>query len=274
MIRSLLNGIPRDQLSVLDRGLQFGDGLFETLAIVENNLCLWDQHMQRLQAGCARLGIAAPDCRLLRQEATRLVADQRQAALKIIITRGVSERGYKPATAASPTRILSLSSWDGPCSDPLRVSVSHRRLGWNPDLAGIKHLNRLEQVLARMDCAEDVQEALMLDMQDQVVEGIMSNLFFHKRQQLFTPSLDQCGVEGVVRKLVLAMAKDRDIEIITGRFTLDEVLQSDALYLTSALGGIRFVSEITGHDWKPKTSFHPFLAEVAERVFCKDDSVC
>ncbi|WP_456377511.1 aminodeoxychorismate lyase [Thiolapillus sp.] len=267
MIRSLINGIPRDQISILDRSLQFGDGLFETLAVVENRVCLWNLHMQRLQAGCKRLGIVAPDARLLYQEAIQLVADQQQAALKIVITRGASERGYKPAAAVPPTRILSLFSWDGPCSDPLRISVSSRRLGHNPDLAGIKHLNRLEQVLARMECAEDIQEALMLDVQGQVIEGIMSNLFIHKGQQLFTPLLDHCGVEGVTRKAVMDKAKDKDVEVITGNFTLDEVLQSDALYLTNSLGGIRFISGISGYDWKPCASFHPVLAEAAASIF-------
>ncbi len=267
MIRSLVNGIPQDQVSILDRGLQFGDGLFETLAVVENRLCLWNLHMHRLQTGCKRLGIAAPDTRLLHQEATRIVADEQQAALKIIVTRGASQRGYKPAAGASPTRILSLFSWDGPCSDLLRISVSTRHLGHHPDLAGIKHLNRLEQVLARMECAEGIEEALMQDVQGRVIEGIMSNLFLHQGQQLLTPMLDQCGVEGVVRKLILDVAKDKDCEIITGDFTLDNVLQSDALYLTSALGGIRFVSEIAGHDWKPGASFHPLLAEAATGVF-------
>lgn len=267
MIRSLVNGIPRDQVSILDRGLQFGDGLFETLAVVDNKVCLWDRHMRRLQAGCKRLGIPAPDVQLLHQEAMQLVADERQAALKIVITRGASERGYKPAAGTSVTRIFSLFSWDGPCSDPLRISVSTRRLGHNPDLAGIKHLNRLEQVLARAECAEDVQDALMLDMQGHVIEGIMSNLFLHKGQQIFTPLLDRCGVEGVVRKLVLDVAQNKDIEVVSGDFTLDDVLQSDALYLSNALGGIRFVSGISGYGWKPKTSFHPVLAEAAASVF-------
>jgi len=267
LIRSLVNGIPRDQVSILDRGLQFGDGLFETLAVVDNKVCLWGRHMRRLQAGCKRLGIPAPDASLLHQEAMQLVMDERQAALKITITRGASERGYKPAAGASPTRIFSLFSWDGPCSDPLRVSVSTRRLGHNPDLAGIKHLNRLEQVLARAECVENVQDALMLDMQGHVIEGIMSNLFLQKGQQIFTPLLDRCGVEGVVRKLVLDVAKNQDAEVVSGDFTLDDVFQSDALYLTNALGGIRFVSEISGHDWKPKTSFHPVLAEAATSVF-------
>ncbi len=267
MIRSLVNGIPRDQVSILDRGLQFGDGLFETLAVVDNKVCLWERHMRRLQAGCNRLGIPAPDLPLLHQEAMQLVMDERQAALKIVITRGASERGYKPAAGVSPARVFSLFSWDGPCFDPVRISVSNRRLGHNPDLAGIKHLNRLEQVLARAECEENVHDALMLDMQGHVIEGIMSNLFLQNGQQVFTPLLNRCGVEGVIRKLVLDVAKNQDTEIISGDFTLDDVLQSDALYLTNALGGIRFVSEISGYDWKPKTSFHPVLAEAATSVF-------
>lgn len=262
-----MNGSPGDQVSILDRGLQFGDGLFETIAVVNNQPCLWDYHMQRLQRDCRRLGIVVPDTQLLGQEARMLVADEPLAVLKITISRGISERGYKPAFPAAPTRILSLFSWDEPCSDPIKVSISPRRLGHNSELAGIKHLNRLEQVLARVECPDDVDDALMLNQQGHVIEGIMSNLLLQRGKQLFTPSLHCCGVEGVVKQLILDVARDKGIAIKTGDFSLDEVLQSDALYLTSSLTGIRFVSEIAGYDWRPEVAFHPMLRQAAIPVF-------
>ncbi len=267
MIRSLVNGQPRDQVSILDRGLQFGDGLFETVAVTNNRPCLWGYHVQRLQSGCDRLRIAFPNVRQLSQEAQQLIDRQQQAVLKITVTRGVSERGYKVPAESSPTRILSLFHWDGPSMDQMRIVVSHRRLGNNADLAGIKHLNRLEQVLARLECPEGTQEALMQNQRGYIIEGIMSNVFFQRGTQLFTPSLDRCGVAGVVRQLILDVAEGEGIAIKMGNFTLDDVLQSDALYLTSSLGGIRRVADVMGYDWRPGTVFHPLLAKAAKQVF-------
>lgn len=267
MIRALVNGKPGDQISLLDRGVQFGDGLFETIAVANHKPCLWNYHVQRLQSGCERLGIAAPDAQVLEQEALDLIAQQQRAVLKITVTRGISERGYKYASSEAPTRILSLFPWNSPCSETLSIAVSDRRLGHYPDLAGIKHLNRLEQVLARADCPETVQEALMLDQQGHVIEGIMSNLFIQRGQKLFTPSLRYCGVEGVVKRLILEMAKERSMAIETGDFSLEEILRADALYLTNSLTGIRFVSGIAGYDWQPGTGFHSLLEEATEQVF-------
>ncbi len=268
MIRSLVNGEPRDQVSVLDRGLQFGDGLFETIAVTGGHPCLWDYHMQRLQSGCERLGITSPDVCLLKQEALELIADRSEAVLKITVTRGISERGYKPDPYESPTRILALFDWDGPDSDMLKIAVSPRHLGHNSDLAGIKHLNRLEQVLARAACPEDVDEALMLDHRGHVIEGMMSNLFCQEGQRLYTPSLQRCGVAGVVRALILEIAKEQGEHIEKGDFMLQDILQADALYLTSSLAGLRFVSRISGYDWHARTAdVHPLLKEAARRVF-------
>ena len=268
MIRSLVNGEPRDQVSILDRGLQFGDGLFETLAVTAGHPCLWEYHIQRLQAGCERLGITAPDACLLEQEARELLADQQRAVLKITVTRGISDRGYKPSPHPSPTRILALFDWDGPATHALKIAVSRRRLGNNPDLAGIKHLNRLEQVLARAECPADIDEALMLDHAGNVIEGMMSNLFFQKGRQLYTPSLQHCGVEGVVKALILDIASRRKVQIETGNYTLEDVLQADALYLTSSLAGVRHVSQIAGYDWRPQVAeLHPVLADAGRQVF-------
>jgi 4-amino-4-deoxychorismate lyase len=247
--------------------LQFGDGLFETIAVTNNRPCLWDYHVQRLQSGCDRLRIAFPDARQLSLEAQQLIDKQQQAVLKITVTRGVSERGYKVPAESSPTRILSLFHWDGPTTDQLCIAVSRRRLGNNADLAGIKHLNRLEQVLARSECPEDAQEALMLDQRGYIIEGIMSNVFFQRGAQLFTPSLDRCGVAGIVRQLVLEVAEAEGVAVNIGDFTLDDVLQSDALYLTSSLGGIRCVADVMGYDWRPGTVFHPLLAKATKQVF-------
>ena len=265
MIASLVNGIPGDRVSILDRGLQFGDGLFETLAIVEGQPCLWDSHVARLAASCARLGIPMPDTGVLKNEARELIGGQQQAVLKIILTRGCSERGYASADAGA-TRILSLFSWDGPAHTPLRVAVLSRRLGLNPSLAGLKHLNRLEQVMARRELPADAGEGVMLDIEGRLAEGIAANIFLQQADRLLTPRLDECGVAGVVRQLIMDTGQDMDMPVEETRLYLQDLLNADALYFSSSLLGIRRVYAIIGQDWQPGLETHPVMEAARRRV--------
>jgi len=266
LIASLVNGIPGDQVSILDRGLQFGDGLFETLAIIDGQPCLWDSHVARLAAGCSRLGITMPETGVLKGEARELIGGHRQAVLKIMLTRGCSERGYAPADTTA-TRILSLFSWDGPADSPLTVDISSRRLGLNPALAGLKHLNRLEQVMARRELPPDAGEAIMLDINGRLVEGIAANIFLQQGDRLLTPRLDESGVAGVVRQLVMDTARDMNMPVEEMRLYQQDLLNSDALYYSSSLLGIRRVSSIIGQDWRPALDVHPVMDAARGRVF-------
>ena len=266
MIASLVNGIPGDRVSILDRGLQFGDGLFETLAIVGGQPCLWDSHIARLAAGCARLGIPMPDTGVLKNEVRKLIGGRQQAVLKIILTRGCSERGYAPADT-TVARILSLFSWDGPADTPLRVAVSPRRLGRNPALAGLKHLNRLEQVLARRELPADAGESVMLDIEGRLAEGIAANIFLQQADRLLTPRLDECGVAGVVRQLIMDTGQDMDMPVAETRLYKQDLSSADAIYFSSSLLGIRRVSAIIGQDWQPGLETHPVMDAARRRVF-------
>ncbi|WP_456374581.1 aminodeoxychorismate lyase [Thiolapillus sp.] len=267
MIASLVNGIPGDQVSILDRGLQFGDGLFETLAVVNNQSCLWDAHMARLAAGCSRLGMRMPDVNLLAEESRSLIGDHQQAVLKIILTRGCSTRGYAVPADTPETRILSLFSWDGPTSQTLKINIASTRLGLNPQLAGLKHLNRLEQVMARRELPSDCQESILLDAQGRVVEGIAANLFLQQEDQLKTPLLDACGVAGVARQLIMNTARAMNMPVEEMRLQPQDLLQADGLYLSSSLMGICSVSAIQGQNWQASRLSHPVMEAASKRIF-------
>jgi 4-amino-4-deoxychorismate lyase len=267
LIQSLINGKPRHRISVLDRGLQFGDGVFETLAVINHRPCLWDYHLQRLQQGCQRLGISCPEESQLLQESLSLLENRSPAVLKIIITRGESERGYKSDSDAAPTRILNVNFWHGPDFSPVKIAVSNHRLGDNPHLAGIKHLNRLEQVLARADCPDEAYDALMQDQQGHVIEGIMHNIFVQKNKELCTPSLKHCGIDGVIRRLIVEQAQAQSMPVSICKLNLEDILQADALYLSNSLSGIRAVSGIVGYDWKPSASDHPVVEQTIKNIF-------
>ncbi|MEK7261447.1 MAG: aminodeoxychorismate lyase, partial [Pseudomonadota bacterium] len=160
----LVNGVAVDTVSARDRGFQYGDGLFETIAVSRGTPLLWERHAQRLLAGAVRLDMPPPETALLRAETDRLCRGVERGVLKIIFTRGISGRGYRPDASASTTRALSLSPWpDYPPSwsgEGVVVRLCQTRLASQPRLAGLKHLNRLEQVLARAEWDDEYAEGL------------------------------------------------------------------------------------------------------------------
>lgn len=238
----LINGQPQHQLDAGDRGLLYGDGLFETLAVTEGRPQHWERHLRRLSAGCERLRIPLPDTALLEAEAARLCRDAQRAVLKLVLTRGAAGRGYRMPLEASPTRLLALYPWpDYPAryyTEGVEVRVCQTRLGLNPALAGIKHLNRLEQVLARAEWGDEVQEGLMLDTEGGVVEGTMSNVFLVAGGRLLTPVLTRAGVAGIMRERILEAAGGQGIDVEVRPLGLADCEAAEGLFLTNSLIGI------------------------------------
>ena len=240
---TLVNGQAGMNLSVADRGLQYGDGLFETLALRDGEPLLWDRHVQRLGEGCRRLGLPAPEARLLREEVTRIAGTEARAVAKIILTRGTAGRGYQADAAGSATRIVQRLPWPAyPVAagkEGVAVRWCETRLARQPKLAGMKHLNRLEQVLARAEWQDDYAEGLMHDTDGLVIEGTKSNLFLVRDDgTVVTPDLSQSGVAGVMRAQVLDSAAAMGMRCIIQAVPTDMVESAHELFLTNSLIGI------------------------------------
>lgn len=247
--RVLIDGIETTQLDVMDRGLQYGDGLFETIALSDGQLPFWSYHWQRLRHSCQRLNIPLPDKNLLEQEIASLINNQAQGVVKLILTRGRGERGYVAPAPCKPTRILMLSGkTDYPPQfyrQGVRLYACQTRLAINPALAGMKHLNRLEQVLARNEWqGNDYQEGLLLDVNGHVIECCMSNIFWVNRDCLYTPDLSGSGVAGVMREIVMQLAKQKSISIKMGLWSTSELVDAEEIFITNSLIGIWPVSYI------------------------------
>ena len=242
-LATLVNGEPLDCIASTDRGLLYGDGVFETLAVQDGSCRYWLQHLLRLQAGCERLAIPAVDSELLATEARRLVAAAGRGVLKIIVTRGSGGRGYRVPEQSIPTRILQLHPWPdfatSCAADGVGVRLCKTRLGHNSALAGIKHLNRLEQVLARQEWDDpDIMEGLLLDTEGRLIEGTMSNLFMISKGVLQTPDLHSCGVAGVMRSVILELAGQQALETGICDLRPADLAQADEVFLTNSLIGI------------------------------------
>lgn len=241
--RTLVNGHASDNVSVRDRGVQYGDGLFETLAIHEGVPRHWDRHLARLVRGCQRLLFPSPDGELLLSEVTQVCAQVQRGVLKLILTRGTGPRGYRVAERVTPTRILATYPWpqfpDGYYQDGVTARICSTRLGHNPVLAGIKHLNRLEQVLARNEWNDpEIAEGIMLDLEGRVIEGTMSNLFLVHGNALATPDLSACGIRGIMRELILERSEDLGISPHIRPIGLDEVYAAQEAFLCNTVIGI------------------------------------
>ncbi len=237
-VRTLINGTPTDQVPIVNRGLQYGDGLFETIAVRAGRPLLWARHAERLLHGAHRLGLDAPDMARLADEVHTLSATAERAVVKLLLVRRGHERGYRPATGEAD-RIVSLLPWPSRSLPAAGVDLvwCRTRLARQPRLAGLKHLNRLEQVLAQQELG-GCREGLMQDTEDWVIAGTMANVFLVEHDALVTPRLEQAGVAGVMRAEVLATAQTLDIPARVEDVTRDRVLAADAVFLTNAVIGV------------------------------------
>jgi 4-amino-4-deoxychorismate lyase len=229
--------------------LQYGDGIFETMRIRRHAVRLLDLHLQRLFEGCRRLRIDAPEEHALRRELEQAASRRASGVLKLVLTRGVGPRGYRPTGAERCTRILTLAPLPSAAAlslaKPITVRVCRMRMGTNEHLAGMKTLNRLESVIARSEWTDKrIFEGLMRDGDDHIVCGTMSNLFLRKGRWLVTPLLDRCGVAGVMRRWVLEQASALRLVPTERRVGLQDLQGAEEIFMTNAIAGVLSAAEI------------------------------
>ncbi|MBQ0784741.1 MAG: aminodeoxychorismate lyase [Amphritea sp.] len=245
----LINGQSEQSVPVTDRGLAYGHGLFETITLNQNTAIAWIAHLTRLKTDAERLLIPLPENidQLLEQDLAKLLSLQSvtpdRMVLKITITRGCGGRGYAVEDSVSINRIVQLNPFphfsDMPSEQGISLRLCATRLAIAPQLAGIKHLNRLEQVLARSEWhSSDFREGLVLDAEGFLAEGTMSNLFWCQNGVLYTPELDRCGVNGIVRQRIIGIAEEHGITLVSGRYTPECLNTADEIFVCNSVIGI------------------------------------
>jgi 4-amino-4-deoxychorismate lyase len=265
--RRLVNGVETSAVSVDDRGLQYGDGLFETMAAVDGRVRNLERHLDRLAEGCRRLGMPAPDRAQIELECEKALEGLGAGAVKLMVTRGPGPRSYRPPLEPSITRII-VSSAPKPRNDPddgIVVRLCDTPLGLNPVLAGLKHLNRLEQVMA---CSEwndpAVAEGLMSSVDGRLISATAANVFIVQGGRLRTPDIRDCGVAGVMRGVVLAAAGELSIPADVADLRTEDLAAADEVFLTNAITGVRPVGEVLGVRRYPATG--PVTRALDERT--------
>jgi len=247
-----IDGAPAASVDVLDRGLHYGDGLFETIACRAARPRFLDLHLERLAEGCARLGIAYQDFDPLGAQIRALAAAHEASLIKLLLTRGsATGRGYGPEGGERARVVLLQYPW--PQEDPalsehgVAVRTAHGRLGENPRLAGLKHLNRLEQVLIRAEWRDPaIHEALVFSSSGWLISGTMSNVFLVTSGRLMTPALTQAGVRGVMRKVVLREAQAAGLSVGEGALDAAALAAAEEIFLTNARIGLWPVRSLDG----------------------------
>ena len=242
-IKNLINGKFVDELVAHDRGLHYGDGLFETITVENMQLLCWDEHLKRLERGCIKLNIAVPDKNLLKNEVSALINTESQGIIKIIISRGQGGRGYKILENIAPTRIISLYPWsyqyDQNSSSGVKTRICKYRYAKNPLLAGIKHLNRLEQILARSEWNDDsIAEGIVMDSENYIIEGTMSNIFCIIGKTLYTPDLSACGIEGIVRGKIIELASNLKFNVEIKKMSLGFLMNAEEIFMCNSIIGV------------------------------------
>jgi 4-amino-4-deoxychorismate lyase len=261
----LVNGAPGNSINAEDRGLSYGDGVFRTLRMQAGRPFGWERQYAKLQHDCSALKIACPSALVLSSELQQLGKVQPDGVAKIIITRGVSSRGYAPSAQSESTRILSVAAATAYPAEfarqGVRVHVCKVRFAHQLLLAGIKHLNRLENVLAASEWREqDVAEGLMCDISGFVISGTRSNLFLLRGNILYTPNLARCGVSGVQRDRVIDWARQHGVTCKAAEFHLEELVLADEIFLVNSVFGLWPVCELAGY----RRTTHPMAWKIQE----------
>ena len=263
----LVNGKPGSTISIRDRGLLYGDGVFRTLRASQGKALHWPLHYQKLKRDCTALGITCPDEALLCAELDQVLVQHPDGVVKLIVTRGEGARGYAPPTGAAPTRIWDFSPLPGYppewAAQGVVVRVGNLRLSAQPRLAGVKHLNRLENVLAAAELqahGEQAAEGLLMDAEENVIGGTRSNLFLMSQGKLLTPDLSRCGVAGVQRERVMAWALRHGMTLQVRDVSMEEALHAGELFVVNSIIGIWPVRELEQSRW----SHFPVAAQIRQ----------
>jgi 4-amino-4-deoxychorismate lyase len=261
-----INGVPGRLIDITDRGLAYGDGLFETIAIRDAAPRFLDLHMDRLHAGAARLGIPAPERGWLQAQLAAAAAGIDEGIMKLTLTRGPGPRGYAPPAHPHPTVAWSTEPRRMQRWTPIRVRWCETIAGRNPLTAGLKTLCRLEQVLARAEWRdESIAEGLMCDEQGWLTGGTASNVFVVTGGCLQTPEVTSAGISGVMRRVVLEQARASGVSVSEVSMTRQQLMEAEEVFLSNALTGIRPVCQLGERYWNPGPVTRSLAARLVQR---------
>lgn len=251
----IVNGRLDAQVSPLDRGFSYGDGVFRTMRMTAGSVASWPIHYSKLVEDCNRIDIVCPSSDLLHADIQRLNDDEvADAVIKIVVTRGEGTRGYALPALAQPNRVVIKSAYPqypaSNFSQGVSLHLCQLRLGHQPQLAGIKHLNRLENILARMEWNSSAYaDGVLQDIDGNVIECTAANLFIRSGNDLVTPDLAMCGVAGITRQRILQLSEPLGLNVHIGRISMADMMSADEILICNSLYGAWQVIDFNQRQW-------------------------
>ena len=266
----LINGEELSEVSIFSRNFQFGDGLFETCIGRDGKILFWSKNFDRLNFGCEKLNINKISESIWLHDIKRALNlfTKKHFILKLILSRGNSLRGYGYKDDIEPTRVVIISEMQKSKVNKV-FSLEYSKSGYhsNPKLAGIKHCNRLEQILARSSLSSN--EAIMLDEKENVISVTQGNIYFIFENTLLTPKLDRCGVIGSRRSLILELARSIKLDAMESDISMDQIQKADEVFISNSVIGIQPISSIEGN----KLSLNPLTEKIQKAFYLKTQEV-
>jgi len=266
----LIDGEEQEKVSVFNRNMQYGDGLFETCITSNNQILFWMYHFSRLTAGCEKLNIKKIDEDVWLRDIKKAfsLSSKKSCVVKLILSRGNSLRGYGYKDDIEPVRVVIISEMQQSLMNN-EFALEYSKSGYhsNPQLAGIKHCNRLEQVLARSYLSSN--EAIMLDEKENVISVTQGNIYFIFGNKLLTPKLDRCGVVGSRRSLILELASSLKIDTLVSNISINQVQQADEVFISNSVIGIQPIQSIESY----KLGKNPLTKKIRKAFLSKTKEI-
>jgi len=266
----LINGVEQDKISVFNRNMQYGDGLFETCVARDNQILFWPRHYSRLEIGCVKLNINKIDEAVLLSDIKKAfeLSSKKNCIVKLILSRGDSLRGYGYRADIEPVRVVIVSEMYQPLFNK-EFSLEYAISGYhsNPQLAGIKHCNRLEQILARSNLSSN--EAIMLDEKENIISVTQGNIYYIFGNKLLTPKLDCCGVVGSRRSLILELAMSLKMEALESNISINQAQKADEVFISNSVIGIQPVHSIESY----KLGKNPLTEKIQKAFLSKTKEI-
>ncbi len=248
-IIAIINGKFNNKVPITNRNLQYGDGIFETCIIKDSKLLFWHKHYQRLKLGCDRLNIVNIANTKYLRDIQKLInrSNIKNGIIKIIVSRGNSNRGYR-YNAIDPVRIITISKLEYSHNNNFELSICTSGYQKNNILSGIKHCNRLENILASADITGN--DCIMLDDNDNVISSTFANIFIVKNNILITPDTSNCGINGTRRDVILELAKSLNISHKISKITIDDIRDANEVFITNSVLGIQKITKFQNTNYK------------------------
>jgi len=270
---NLVNGKSSSSISIFDRGFLYGDGIFETVLVINKTLINWPLHLKRIRLGCLTLKFNKLDCNLLSKQITKATSNTKDCVLSINITRGtVKKRGYNMNIGeVNPNIILTTSNIpDYPntySSTGIDTRFSKNTLSDNGELSKIKHLNRLEQVLATSEITKKFPEIILCDKNNNIIEGTASNIFFIKKDTYYSPLIENCGVEGAMKSFIIKIMKENKIKVKIKKIKKKEIASYEGAFFCNSIRLVWNIRSVDGVTYKKNNNILKLITIINNEIY-------